>query len=90
MSRARTPTLSELDEQLDAELDRVQRLTDDFRKWASEQRTKIAAHRQKQLRSGDVNLNEYNRILNALEHIDSQSPETIDYLLKTFGLLAQT
>jgi hypothetical protein len=90
MSRSRAPKLAELNDRLDAELDRVKRMTDDFRRWASEQRAKIEAHRQKQLRSGEVGLTEYKAILHALENIDSQSPETIDYLLKTFDLLAHT
>jgi hypothetical protein len=90
MTRARTPTLEELDEQLDAELVRVQRLTDDFRKWTNEQRAKIEAHRQMQLRKGDVTVTEYNAIIDALEHINTQPPETIQYLLKTFDDLAHT
>jgi molecular chaperone GrpE (heat shock protein) len=90
MSRSRTPTLAELDEQLDAELERVQRLTEDFQNWTNEQRAKIEVHRQKQLRSGEVGLTEYNSIIHSLENISTAPPETITYLLKTFDLLAHT
>jgi hypothetical protein len=90
MSRGSTPTLEQLDEQLDAELSRVQKLTEDFQDWATEQRTKIEAHRQKQLRGGEVSVTEYNAIVLALQNIESQPPETIEYLLRTFDLLAHT
>jgi GTP1/Obg family GTP-binding protein len=90
MSLSRTPTLAELDEQLDAELERVQHMTEDFQKWTHEQRSKIEIHRQKQLRSGEVGLTEYNSIIHSLESLNTVPPETIDYLLKTFDLLAHT
>jgi hypothetical protein len=90
MSRGSAPTLEQVNEQLGAELSRVQKLTEEFQDWATEQRTKIEAHRQKQLRGGEVSITEYNGIVRALQNIDSQPPETVEYLLRTFDLLAHT
>lgn len=83
-------SLEELEERLDDEIERVQRMTEDFETWANQQREKINNQAKRQILQGDVNISDFRFIVSAMENINKQSPETIEYLVTTFQQLSQS
>ena len=83
-------SLEELEERLDDEIERVQRMTEDFEAWANQQREKINNQAKRQILQGDVNISDFRFIVSAMENINKQSPETIEYLVTTFQQLSQS
>jgi hypothetical protein len=89
-SRTSVQRLEDISRQLDEELDRVATKRAEFEAWTADQRVKFESARQRRLKGGELNLTEFNFLLNALEHLDSQPPETIDSILETLELLASS
>lgn len=85
-----SPSLKDINQELDDELEKVDRMRQSLEEWAGEQRQKLNQYRYENLKQGQISLTEIKNILDLVQKYDSLNTKTKEYIIQTFKDLCHT